>query len=108
MLGQHSKLSITLMTVIQPQEQKSDSEKYLEKLSGYFDHEEVIRKVVVSGMAGDAIIEEAQKDYDLVVLGATERKDDDNYLFSPKENYIARLSHYPTLVVQAGNTPVDW
>ncbi len=108
MIGRDSKLSITLMTVIQSQEQKSDSEKYLEKLSGYFDHEEVIRKVVVSGMAGDAIIEEAQKDYDLVVLGATERKDDDNYLFSPIVDYIARLSPCPTLVVQADNAPVDW
>lgn len=108
LIGRDSKLSITLLTVITAQEDKADCEKYLVQLSESFDHDEVVKKVVVSNAAGDAIIEEAQKDYDLVILGATEQTDDDNYLFSPIVDYIARLSPCPTLIVQAGSVPEEW
>lgn len=108
LIGRDSKLSVTLLTVITEQEDKADCEEYLNQLTEFFDHDEVVKKVVVSNAAGDAIIEEAQKDYDLVILGATEQTDDDNYLFSPIVDYIARLSPCPTLIVQAGAVPEEW
>lgn len=107
LIGHDSKLSVTLFTVT-TQEKKAETEEFLDTLSEFFDHEEVVKKVVVSQAPGDAIIEEAQKDYDLVVLGATEKTDDDNYLFSPIVDYITRLSPCPTLIVQAGVIPEQW
>ncbi|MFU8811869.1 MAG: cation:proton antiporter, partial [Balneolaceae bacterium] len=74
LIGQDSQLSLTLFTVAK-KEEKAACEKNLSELSEYFNLHEVVTKVVVSDKPGDAILEEAKKDYDLLVMGATERED---------------------------------
>lgn len=107
LIGQDAEISLTLLTAT-PDKNRSECERYLDELSEYFNLSEVVRKVVVTDKPGDAIIEEAQKDYDLVVLGATERTDDNTHLFSPIVDFITRFSPCPTLIVQAGSIPENW
>lgn len=107
LIGQDAEISLTLLTAT-PDKNRAECESYLEDLSEYFNLSEVVRKVVVTDKPGDTIIEEAKKDYDLVVLGATERSDDNTHLFSPIVDFITRFSPCPTLIVQAGSIPENW
>lgn len=107
LIGQDSQISLTLLTAIESGN-KSECEAYLDELSNYFNLHEVVKKVVIGRDAGKTIVDEARKDYDLVVLGATEKVDDKNHLFSPIVDYITRFSPCPTLIVQAGIIPENW
>lgn len=107
LIGQDSKISLTLFTVT-TNEDKSKCESYLNDLSDFFDLHEVVTKVVANKDSGKAIVEESKKDYDLIVLGATEKVEDRKHLFSPVVDYITRLAPCPTLIVQAGSIPDNW
>lgn len=107
LIGQDKELSLTLFTVTN-EENKTFCEKNLKELSGFFNLTEVVTKVVVSKKPGDAIVDEAKKDYDLVVLGATEQSNNRSHLFSPVVDFITRFSPCPTLIVQAGGITDSW
>jgi len=107
LIGQDSSISLTLYTVAKDKD-KSECEAYLDELAGYFNLDEIVKKVVTSDKPGDAIVDEAKKDYDLVVLGATERSEDHSHLFSPIVDFITRFSPCPTLIVQAGAIAKGW
>lgn len=107
LIGQDAEISLTLITV-STEEQKSQSEKYLSELASYFNLNEVVTKVVVSGQPGDAILDESKKDYDLIILGATEQQEDNNHLFSPIVDFITRFAPCPTMIVKAGSIPDNW
>ncbi|MGF1669512.1 MAG: universal stress protein, partial [Balneolaceae bacterium] len=100
-------LSVTLITVAN-KNNKAGAEKYLKKLSKYFKQGAITTKIVVGNDAADIILDEAQKDYDLLVLGATEGNQDRNHLFNPIVDYIVRVSPCPTLVIQAGEIDEKW
>jgi Kef-type K+ transport system membrane component KefB len=106
LIGQDSQISLTLITVTD--EDKASCESYLSELAGYFDLHEVVTKVVIGDKPGDLIIEEAKKDYDLIVMGATEDVEDKNHLFSPIVDFITRLAPCPTLIVKAGSIDSNW
>lgn len=106
--GQGTELSLTLMTVVQDSSKKTNAEAYLNKLSGYFNLNELVVKAVVSDKPGDAIIDESKKDYDLLVIGATERSINSDHLFSPIVDYMVRMSPCPTLIVQAADISENW
>lgn len=108
LIGQDSDLSLTLFTVAKDISNKKECEANLAELSNYFNLREVVVKVVVSNKPGDAIIKEAQKDYDLLVLGATERNTNNDHLFSPIVDFLSRVSPCPTLIVQAGPASANW
>lgn len=110
LIGQDKDLSITLLTVIKSSENKKESEKYLSELSEIFNINEVILKVIQNKKAGDAILDEAKKDYDLLVMGATEKSGTGRYLFNPVVDFIVRVAPCPTMVVQAEADVVgkDW
>ena len=107
LIGQDSSISLTLYSVAKDKD-KSECEAYLDELAGYFNLDEIVKKVVTSDRPGDAIVDEAKKDYDLVVLGATERSEDHSHLFSPIVDFITRFSPCPTLIVQAGKIAKGW
>jgi len=106
LIGQDTQISLTLITVTQ--EGKAACESYLSELAEYFNLHEVVTKVVIGDKPGDSIIEEAKKDYDLIVMGATEDVEDKNHLFSPIVDFITRLAPCPTLIVKAGSIDSSW
>lgn len=100
-------LSLTLFTVTDKND-KVECEQYLKKLSGYFKQGEITRKVVVGDNPADFLLDEAKKDYDLLVMGATEEPPDGTHLFNPIVDYVVRVSPCPTLIVQAGEKEDNW
>nr|WP_286669226.1 cation:proton antiporter [Fodinibius salicampi] len=107
LLGRESELSLTLFTVARD-DNEEQCEEYLEKLSGYFNQDEIVTKVVEEQNIGDAILDEAKKDYELIVLGATERQTNLSHLFSPLIDYLTRVAPCPTLIVQGRKIDDQW
>jgi Kef-type K+ transport system membrane component KefB/nucleotide-binding universal stress UspA family protein len=107
LLAQGRYLSITLMTVTR-QDDKSECEKYLRELSEYFSEMEIATKVVFSEKPGDAILDEVKKDYDLLVIGATEKEPDSKHLFSPIIDHLVRLAPCTTMIVKSDDVKSDW
>lgn len=107
LIGQDAQISLTLFTSIKD-ENRIECEKYLSELAQYFNLHEVVKKVVVSDKPGDAILDESKKDYDLILLGATEKEEDKNHLFSPIVDFITRFAPCPTMIVQADTIPDNW
>jgi Kef-type K+ transport system membrane component KefB/nucleotide-binding universal stress UspA family protein len=106
-LNARSELSVTLMSVSKP-DQRTVSQKYLDRLGGLFAAAPVAKKVAVGDNIGKLILDEAQKDYDLMVLGASENGKSTEVLFSPIIDSLMRSSPCPTLLVQGGDLPADW
>lgn len=101
-LSQSSPLSVTLFTVASPG-QKAEALDFLNNLAERFPIE-VSKKVIESKNLADAILDEARRDYDLLVLGATEKSSRRDILFSPLVDYLVRLSPCPTLIVRGSPT----
>ena len=74
-------LSVTLLNVARPNE-KAAGQAHLTALAGSFDNGEVTRRVVESETPVDVILDEAQKDYDLIVLGASEQSGTNEVVFN--------------------------
>jgi Kef-type K+ transport system membrane component KefB/nucleotide-binding universal stress UspA family protein len=106
-LGKDRQLSLTLLTVCS-REEKIKSEKYLKQLSSLFNQTELVTKVVISDNPGDSIIDEAKKDYQLIVLGATEKDEEDKHLFSPIIDFLVRVAPCPSIVVKSGIVKSNW
>jgi Kef-type K+ transport system membrane component KefB/nucleotide-binding universal stress UspA family protein len=107
LLGKDRQLSVTIMTVTN-QANRSECEDYLKDLSGYFNEMEIVTKVVKSDKPGDAILDEAKKDYDLMVIGSTERESNATHLFSPIIDYLVRVSPCPSMIVKSENIDATW
>ncbi|SHF55906.1 transporter, CPA2 family [Fodinibius roseus] len=107
LLGRESELSVTLFTVARDNNE-DECKDYLDELSEYFAQDEIVKKVVAEQNIGDAILDEARKDYELLVLGATERQTNSSHLFSPLIDYLARVAPCPTLIVQGRKIDEQW
>ncbi|MEX0607864.1 MAG: cation:proton antiporter, partial [Balneolaceae bacterium] len=107
LLGNKNMLSITLMTVAQ-EGNKQESEKYLDELGDLFEGVEITKKIVEGKNPANLILDEAQKDYDLLILGATEKEVGRRHLFSPFIDYMVRVAPCPTMVVQPGGKFTEW
>jgi Kef-type K+ transport system membrane component KefB/nucleotide-binding universal stress UspA family protein len=107
LLGRDRQLSVTLLTV-SDSKNKQTSEKYLESLAGFFKQMELTTKVVQSKKPADTILDEAKKDYDLLVIGATEKSPDNKHLFSPIIDYMVRMSPCPSIIVRSENVQSNW
>jgi Kef-type K+ transport system membrane component KefB len=106
-MGAKTSLSVTLLNVARPGERAAGM-AFLNKLAPMFTHAEVLKKVVESPNAAEVILDEAQKDYDLLVLGASERERGSDVLFTPMVDYLVRLSPCPTIVVQGERVQEGW
>lgn len=107
LLGRESELSVTLFTVARDNNE-DECKEYLDELSEYFTQDEIVTKVVGEQNIGDAILDEAKKDYELLVLGATEQQTNSSHLFSPLVDYLARVAPCPTLIVQGHKIDEQW
>lgn len=107
LVGEDNELSVTLMTVVD-EPRKKECEQYLSELGELFEGFEVTIKVVTDQKPDEAIADEAQKDYDLLILGATEKKPGRRHLFSSFIDYIVRVAPCPVMVVQPFGVSENW
>jgi len=103
-LGADGALSITLLNVALPGRQEEGTQ-FLEEVDVDSSEPEVTRKVVESTDPAREILEEAQKDYDLLLVGAPEATDVGR-VFHPIVDELVRMAPCPTLVVR-GEPPSD-
>lgn len=106
-LGKQNDLSVTLMTVTQ-KENKQECENYLNELGKLFEGIDITKKVVADVKPEKAILEEVEKDYDLLVLGATEKSEGRRHLFSAFIDYVVRVAPCPVMIVQPDKNPDNW
>jgi Kef-type K+ transport system membrane component KefB/nucleotide-binding universal stress UspA family protein len=106
-LGRHDPLSLTLLNVSEPGQETSGVD-FLNQLAPRFPASEVSRKVVTGQDPAGIILGESQKDYDLLILGATERERSGDAVFHPMVDRLVRLSPCPTLVVKGGSDGEGW
>lgn len=101
-------LSLTLFNVSEVGG-RPKSREFLDRLSPIFPIPEVTTKIVESSDPVGTILAEAEKHYDLVVLGATERTArDEQALFHPVVDRLVRMAPCPTLVVKGGIGADEW
>lgn len=106
-LGRKTSLDVTLLTISEERE-KADSQQFLNTLAGFFTKFPVTKKIAVSKNALESILDEVRKDYDLLIVGATEKQNNFDMLFNPIVDNLVRLSQCPTIVVQSSNVSDDW
>ncbi len=102
-----SPLALTLLTVTPPQE-GADGSRFLDSLSSLFAPVLTTKKVLAGDNAGDLILNEAKKDYDLLVLGAPQGRRSSEVLFTPLVDYVMRLAPCPTILVHGRDLPENW
>lgn len=102
-------LSITLLSIVN-KEHKEDAKNMLNDLSKDISAVELNKKVLDrEDDIANQILNEAQKDYDMLILGTVNNHKDSESLFSPLMDTLVRLS--PTMVttvVYAKQIPEDW
>lgn len=100
-------LAVTLLNITKPGHKASGIE-FLNTLSPLFVQKEISKKVVEADNPADVILEEAKKDYDLIILGASEKDSSSDVIFNPITDYIMRLSPCSTMVVKGHLTENHW
>ncbi|HUF11545.1 MAG TPA: cation:proton antiporter [Longimicrobiales bacterium] len=107
-LAGQSPIAVTLFNVSEAGG-KPGSLAFLEELTPLYGELDVTRRVVEGDAPDSLILEEAQKGYDLLVLGATEQKPDGlDAIFHPVVDRLVRFSPCPTVVVKGGAAVPDW
>lgn len=100
-------LAVTLLCVDKPGSKEVNT-KFLNGLGQLFHGKELVKKSVEHANAIDVILDEAQKNYDLLVLGGPEGASGARHLFSRTVDSLVRLSPVTTMVVQARGVSEDW
>lgn len=106
-LGKQTEISITLLTVV-GQGKRQEGVEFLRALGKRIQSGEVVRKVVESENAQSEILEELKKDYDLLVLGASDRNRSDETLFTPLVDGLIRMAPCPTMIVKGQRLQPNW
>jgi nucleotide-binding universal stress UspA family protein len=106
-IGRKTDLSVTLLTISNEKE-KAESQQFLNTLASFFTKFPVNKKIAESKNTLESILDEVKKDYDLLIVGATERQKNSDMLFNPIVDNLVRLSPCPSIVVQSSNVAEDW
>lgn len=107
-LGSKTELSRVMLLTVASDGDKSESVHFLNHLGSTFSPTNLTKKVVESQKPAEVILSEAAKDYDLLILGASERQRQSGRLFSPLVDELVRLSPCPSLVVRGHLSPETW
>ncbi len=105
-LASSAELSVTIITVVPPG-QSAVASAWLAGIAKDHVGNEIIPKVVESSSPVETILDEAKKDYQLLILGATETIPNQESLFSPAIDDLVRLSPCSTMVLRAGRVIHD-
>lgn len=106
-LARKTDLSVTLLT-ISSEADRNESNKFLNNLSEYFTNLSVIKKLVESKNPLESILDEVRRDYDLLIVGATERNKNSDMIFNPIVDNLIRLSPCTSIVVQSSDVSEEW
>lgn len=106
-MAKHHQISVTLMLVT-PEDNTDSYKPLLTQIGASFKQVEVEIKIVKSVKTTFAIIEEAQKGYDLIVLGATENDLNRPQLFNPVIDEVVRHAPCATAVFQVKASLKGW
>jgi len=106
-IGAKSSLSLTLLNVAQPGN-RANGTRFLNELAPLFSQKELLKKVVEETQPDKVILDEARKDYDLLVFGASEENKGSGIVFTPLVDCLVRLSPCPTLIVRGQRVQPDW
>lgn len=98
-ISRQSDIALTLMTVSSAENQ-ANSNECLNRVAELFSVDNITRKVAIGDDPAKLILEEANKDYDLMILGASEKRANADVLFTPVADTIIRLSPCPVMIVQ--------
>ncbi|MBD0319255.1 MAG: cation:proton antiporter [Gemmatimonadetes bacterium] len=101
-----SAVAVTLMSVVEECDRVA-SEEFLERVAASFPGVELTRKVVEGNDIAKMLLEEAENDYDLMILGAP-AADGKEELFDPMVDYLLRMAPCPTMVVKGRLGDENW
>lgn len=106
-LAKNRNLELTLLT-ISNDENKNECVQFLDDLSKLFTNTSVTKKVVVSDKPVESILDEANRSYNLILIGATEKDKKSQMVFNPMVDNIIRLVSCPSIVVKSGFNSDNW
>jgi Kef-type K+ transport system membrane component KefB len=106
-MSEQHRLSVTLFNVA-AQADRAECARFLDRLGEKFDNTELVKKVVTSSDTSRAILDEAAKYYDLMVMGATERPPGAKTLFHPMVDTLVRMAPCATMVVKGEIAEGRW
>jgi Kef-type K+ transport system membrane component KefB/nucleotide-binding universal stress UspA family protein len=92
-------MTVTLIAVV-PAVEKAEASRHLADLETLFDAAQVKSRVVSGDEPVRAILGEAERDYDLLVLGAPSIGAESDSLFGPLIDDLTKLSPCPTILVR--------
>lgn len=99
--------SVTLMSVVTPDSRIKHTGSII-PAKDLFPQKEVLPKLVSNSSPVNAILDECQKDYDLLLLGASERTHNSDALFSSMIDSLIRMSPCSTAVIHAKDISKPW
>jgi Kef-type K+ transport system membrane component KefB/nucleotide-binding universal stress UspA family protein len=106
-MSDHHPLSVTLFNVAEPGG-RAQGQAFLDRLADSFHDVELVKKVVLSADTTATILDEAEKYYDLMVMGATEARPGAKTLFHPMVDTLVRMAPCPTIVVKGDIVEGRW
>lgn len=105
-LNEKVNVAVTLMSVT-PQSDRSDAASFLDALATRFEGQQITKKVVSGDNISGLILDEAQKGYGLMVIGAPQSGSSTEVLFTPIVDLLMRTAPCPTLLVR-GEVSDTW
>jgi len=100
------RLAITLFTVASPEE-RDQARDYVDRIAQSFTGHSMTRKVVDAHDPAEAILREAERGYDLLVLGAPTESAGTHVLYTQLVDRIVRLASVPTMVISGHDRSFD-
>lgn len=107
-IHQQTPLELTLFSVSN-RSNRSASSEFLSKIEELFTGKTITKRTVIGEHVGNQILKEAQKEYDLIVIGTPEGQTSYEALFTPIVDYLIRFAPCPTMIVHGHQAfPADW
>jgi len=97
-LASGRRLRITFLTVATPEE-RDGARAYLDRLAEAYPTHEVVRRVVEATNVGQAILREADRGHDLLLMGAPTAQRDSQTIYTELMDEVVRLSPIATMIV---------
>ena len=102
----HAPVAVTLFSVVEECDREF-SEQFLARVAESFPDVELTRKLASGKDIASLILQEAGKDYDLLIIGAP-TPDSEGQIFDPMVDYLVRMSPCPTMVVKGRLSDRHW